>query len=433
MSMFNRPVLWSLVLLVHFVSGQTAGHTQESTLSLDSFSSSSPVPLKTVVQYAREHNPAIQTARERWRAAQYVSAQAGVYDDPVITWDSWNAPENLRFDNADNNIVKVSQKIPFPGKLRLKSAIAEKTAHQQQAEWRTTMLDVEAQVKKAYYDLWGAQQNLQIYTRDQDLAAQAAAIAAQKYAVGQVAQVDVLRSQLEQTTLSTRLAAASIAFNEARARLNLLLDRTPDTPLGAPQAPPPVTAIPSFQTIAALLDDTQPELAAPLSAIERANLALSLAQRAYYPDFEVSLGRFTNFGRRDGFGVTVSATIPLAFRQKYDAGVEEAAATLRAAQQDFSRQKNVILLALTQALAAAELAHTQLSTLLSTHLPQAEQTTAAALIGYQTGGSDFSSLLDSLRAVEQAHLEHITAAVNLEKAWADLERAVGRPVPRRGQ
>lgn len=433
MAMFSRFVLWAMLLLVSLMSQQSHSYAQESAFVSDPFSSDSPLLLETVLHYAREHNPAIQTARERWRAAQSISPQAGAYDDPVITWDSWNTPENFRVDGADNNIIKISQKIPFPGKLLLKNAIAEKDARRQQAEWRTTTLEIETQLKKAYYDLWGARQNLQIHARDKELAAQAAAIATQKYAVGQGAQVDVLRSQLEQTALSIRLTAATLTLSEAQARLNLLLDRAPEASLGVPQAPPPVAVVPSLQDIVELLDDTHPELATRRSAIERANLTLSLAQKAYYPDFEVALGRFMNFGRRDGFGLTLSATIPLAFRQKYDAGVAEAAATLRASQYDFSQQRNLIILASKQALAAAELARAQLSILLSTHLPQAEQTTAAVLIGYQTGSNDFSSLLDTLRAVEQAHLDHIAAAVNFEKAWADLERAMGRTMPRREQ
>ncbi|MGH7427077.1 MAG: TolC family protein, partial [Candidatus Methylomirabilaceae bacterium] len=67
-----------------------------------------------------------------------------------------------------------------------------------------------------------------------------------------------------------------------------------------------------------------------------------------------------------------------------------------------------------------------------THVPQAEQALQASQIGYQTGTLDFLSLIDSVRAVEQVHLEHLTAAANLEKARAELERAVGQELPRTG-
>ena len=51
-------------------------------------------------------------------------------------------------------------------------------------------------------------------------------------------------------------------------------------------------------------------------------------------------------------------------------------------------------------------------------------------VGKETGKLDFLSLIDSVRAIESAHLEHIEAAAAFEKAFADLERAVGGPVER---
>src|SRR5262249_41522633 len=65
-----------------------------------------------------------------------------------------------------------------------------------------------------------------------------------------------------------------------------------------------------------------------------------------------------------------------------------------------------------------------------THIPQAEQALASSRIGYQTGKVDFLALVDSLRVVEQVHLEHIAAATDFEKAYADLEQAVGQELPR---
>ena len=66
-----------------------------------------------------------------------------------------------------------------------------------------------------------------------------------------------------------------------------------------------------------------------------------------------------------------------------------------------------------------------------THIPQAEQALDSSRISYQTGKVDFLSLIDSLRVVEQVHLEHIAAASDFEKAYAELERAVGQELPRK--
>lgn len=386
--------------------------------------------LEIVLTYAKAHNPAIQAARSRLLAAKKAPAQASAYDDPTVMWDNWNTPESLRIDKAGNNIFRLSQKIPFPGKLRLKGEIATKEAEQRETELRVAEIDTVAQVKKAYYDLWLVYQNLQVYSRDKELVAQFARIAEQKYAVGQVSQPDVLRAQVELTRLINRVTTETLSLGKVQAQLNALLSRPPEAPLGTPQYPPPPMVTYSMTDLETLTLTSRPELIVQATAIERENLALTLARKAYYPDFEVSVSRFVNFGQHDGFGLTFSASIPLAFKYKYDAGVEEAVANRQTAQSELQRLQDLALFEVKQALVEAQTALEQLNLFLHTHIPQAEQALASSRIGYQTGKVDFLSLIDSVRVIEQVHLEHLMAAANFEKAWAGLERAVGQPLPR---
>ncbi|MGE0825890.1 MAG: TolC family protein [Candidatus Binatia bacterium] len=388
------------------------------------------ISLDTILAYVAIHNPAIQTAQSRLRAAQQIPAQVSAYDDPRVMWDNWNTPENLRIDQAGNNIFRLSQKIPFPGKLSLQGQIAAKEAEQREAELRATESDVSAQVKKAYYDLWLTYQNVQVYRRDTELVAKFAHIAERKYAVGQVSQPDVLRAQVELTRLANRVTTETLALQKVRARLNALLSRPPEAPLGIPQDPPSAVVTYSMADLEPLTLKNRPELIAQTKAIEKEQITLALARKAYYPDFEFSVSRFVNFRQHDGFGFVVSATIPLAFRYKYDARVEEAVANQQAAQSELRRVQDLALFEVKQTLVAAQTALEQLKLFLHTHIPQAEQALASSQIGYQTGKVDFLSLIDSLRVVEQVHLEHLMATANFEKAWAELERAVGQPLPR---
>ena len=387
--------------------------------------------LDAVLTYAHAHNPTIQAASSRLRAARKVPAQVSAYDDPVVTWENWNAPESLRIDQAGNNIFRLSQKIPFPGKRRLKGEIATKEAEQRAEALRATEIDTTTQVKKAYYDLWLVYQNVQVYSRDKGLVAQFAQIAERKYAVGQASQPDVLRAQVELTRLSNRVTTETLHLGKARAQLNAVLSRPPEAPLGIPRDPPPPVVAYALEDLAKQTLAHRPELVAQVSMVERENLALALARKAYYPDFEVSASRFANFGQRDGFGLTFSASIPLAFKYKYDAGVEEAVANQETAQSELRRLQDRALFEIKQALVEVQVALEQRNLFVHTHIPQAEQTLAASQMGYQTGNIDFLSLIDSVRAVEQVHLEHLMAAANFEKAWAELERAVGHDLPRK--
>ena len=56
-----------------------------------------------------------------------------------------------------------------------------------------------------------------------------------------------------------------------------------------------------------------PAQAAPSRA---SSARVELARKAYWPDFEVSVGRFVNYGASDGFGAMASVTLPFANKAK---------------------------------------------------------------------------------------------------------------------
>ena len=84
--------------------------------------------LAHVLDVVRARNPAIAGAQARADAAAAIPARMAAYDDPVFTWEAWNVPESVAIDRADNNILRVSQRIPFPGKRTLAGEMAAREA-----------------------------------------------------------------------------------------------------------------------------------------------------------------------------------------------------------------------------------------------------------------------------------------------------------------
>jgi len=386
--------------------------------------------LSELVSEVRERNPALQVARDRTRAMAAVPAQASALDDPTLSYEAWNVPESLRIDQADNNIFRLSQKVPFPGKRRLAGDIAlheaERTAH----EAGSVELELVAAVKAAYYDLWQAYERLAVLKREKELLARFSHIAEQKYGVGEASQADVLRAQVELTHVINKLQTEPLAIESAKAEINALLSRSPDEPLGAPEHP----AVPRLDSSPAELSElaleNRPDLAAQAAAIAREESAEELAQKNYYPDFEFSVGRFVNYGQSDGFGAMASVTLPFVNGKKYDAGVEEARARLSAARSDRRRLEDRVRREVQQVFLKAKAALLQYELFVNTHVPQAEQALRVAEGGYETGQLGFLDLVDTLRRIESVHLDHIAAQADFERAYAELERVVGTELPR---
>jgi outer membrane protein TolC len=296
---------------------------------------------------------------------------------------------------------------------------------------RSVELDVLNGATKAYYDLWMTHQNILIYSRDKVLIEHFAKIAETKYGLGQVSQPDVLRAQVERTRLINRVNTETISAESGAATLTAFLSDTEDFPVGVPDTPPPPSLPTPLDELLALALKTRPELAAQDVAIAREEEGVRLAKLNYLPDFEVSGGRFINAHGGDGVGAMISLSIPIAYKYKYDAALAEAEAHLAAARTDRRRVEDALRRDVKQAFLRARTALEQYRLFTTTHIPQAEQALQATQVGYATGKIDFLSLIDSVRAIESIHVEHIQAAADFEKAYADLERAVGTTIPPR--
>jgi outer membrane protein TolC len=386
--------------------------------------------LADLLAEAKAHNPDLSAAAARTRAAAAVPARVSALEDPVLSWEAWNTPESLRIDEADNNIFRVSQKIPFFGKRALAAEVATHDAEMIATEARGTELDVVAAVTRAYYELWRAHRLIAVYTREKDLVQRVARIAEQKYGTSEVSQADVLRAEVELAHLLNRLQTATLAVKGAEADLRATLSRPGTDAFAVPEDPPPARLPMTLEEATTLAVAERPEIAAQRSAIAREDAGVRQAERARLPDFEFAFSRFENAHASDGFGAMASITIPIAQRGKYDAGVDEANAKLSLQQAELRRTEDRIRHEVATAYVRAETAHAQHDLFASAHVPHAEQAFAVTESAYQTGAVDFLSLIDSLRQIEMVHTEHIEAQVEFERAYADLERAVGKELPR---
>lgn len=378
----------------------------------------------------RERNPELRAAGARTQALSAVPEQARALDDATLSYEAWNIPESLRIDRADNNIFRLSQKLPFPGKRGLRADVAAYEAQSAAHEASALELELAAELKRAYYALWEAHARLAVLEREKELLQRFSHIAEQKYGVGEATQADVLRAQVELTHIINKVQTEPLAIESARAEINALLSRALEEPLGVPEAPATPRLADSPQTLSELALESRPELRAQAAMIAREESAEALAQKAYYPDFEVSVGRFVNDAAPDGFGAMASVTLPFLNRSKYDAGVEEARARLSQARFERRRLEDRVRREVEQTFLKARTALLQYELFVNTHIPQVEQALRVAESAYETNELGFLDLIDTLRRLESVHLEHVAAQADFERAYADLERVVGTDLPR---
>ena len=408
------------VLLLFLSSGLARAQNTDSVLR-------NRLVLPELIQEVLARNPELVAARKQWEAATNRIAQARSLDDPILSVQLWNIPQPFKATQADNTIFGLSQNLPFPGKLALKADVASRSADITEQSVRAKELELIARLKQTFYDLFLAQKALQIHHEQVDLLRQFVEIANAKFRAGKGSQADVLKAQVELSLLLQQLPVLEQRRQTVTAMLNTLRDRDPASPLGMAQEPSQLPLEKSLEDLHSLALSDRPEIKAAELDVQRNEQSHTLAQRQYYPDFNVAFQRFQNFQANDGFGAYVAMSLPFSFwtKPKYDAGVQEAAAAVAVARAQQQTLENLTRFQINDLLAKLR-ATDQVATLYrTTILPQAVQSLEAAQVGYRAGKAGFLDLIDTQRAWRGFQLEYFKALVDRQRQLAELEQVVG--------
>ena len=416
----RQCVMVALVLVMFFGSGLSRAQDTDSM-------SRTVVVLPELIQEVLARNPEMVAVRQQWEASSQRITQARALEDPTLSVQWWNFPESFNLGRSGHTIIGLSQKFPFPGKLALKEGVASRSAEMTEQSVRAKERELVARLKQTYYDLFLAQKAIQIHHEQVELSRQFVEIANARFRAGKGSQADVLKAHVELSLLFQQLPVLEQRRETAEAMLNTLLDRDPASPLGLAQAPSQLPLEQPLDGLHRLALNDRPELKAAELGVQRSEQSRALAQRQYYPDFDVAVQRFQNFQANDGFGAVVSMSLPFAFwsKPKYDAGVQEAAAAVAVAQAQQHTLQNLTRFQINDLLAKVR-ATDQVATLYrTTILPQGVQSLEAARVGYRAGTAGFLDLIDAQRAWRGFQLEYFKALVDRQHRLAELEQVVG--------
>lgn len=388
------------------------------------------VPLAVLVREAEAANPAILAARRAWLAAEQRPSQVSSLPDPEFEFSTMNVGGPLPLTGQFNQMMGyaglgASESFPFPGKLRLRGRIAGKSAAMAGRSVAALRRQVRAAVASTYYQIGGLQQTLAVLAQDRRVLTAVAKVAAERYAVGQGNQADVLHAQLEMTQLLAERTVQEREREIAEARLKQLLNRPLDSPdivatmLTQSSAPPPPARLRTGL-------GANPRLQARALAIARAQLGVRLAKRDFYPDFKMDyMYQVTGPSFPYRTSISVGISLPLFFRRKQDSALSEASEHEAEASDAYAQEHNLLAFQARQwylqARADARLLHIYNGGL----LPQSAATWRSTLAGYEAGREDFQTVIAAFLAFQNLQENYWQTLARHEEALAQLRRVVG--------
>jgi outer membrane protein TolC len=384
--------------------------------------------LDQLVEGALEKNPAVQAALRRVEALRRRVPQARTLPDPTVSlgWMGNVKPFGVMRDDVSSfRGVSATQEIPYPGKLKLRGQIADRESEAAWWEYEAVRRRVAADVKAAFYDYGYFRKAIEITGKNKTLLDKVAQIAVTRYQVGQGIQPDVLKAQVEVSKLEQRLTVLEQQAKTAAARLNTLLARDPEAPLGPPDGLEPTPLEHTLETLYQLARKNDTGVQRDERLIERSQLALHLARKEYYPDFGVGYNYWNRPLFRDMHGLTFSVKIPVFYRSKQREGVNEATLDLAGAERSREARLTELAFEVKEQFLAAR-ASDELAKLYSQAIvPQSSLALESALSAYQVGKIDFLTLLENFVTVLDYEIGYYRELANYQIALARLEPLVG--------
>jgi len=389
------------------------------------------ISLQMLVAEALEQNPEIIAMRRNFDMMRARAPQAKALPEPMLSYGYMgNATPIPPFDMqkgdpSSGRALSFSQEIPFPGKLAIKGRMANVEAEAEWWNYEQTQLNVVAEVKDAYYDLYYADKAIETITKNKDLLEKFARIAEAGYAVGKGIQQDVLKARVEISKLTEQLTMLEQRRQVAEARLNSLLFREPETPVGRAEEIRPRDFTYSLAELNEMALTSYPALKAQRRRIDREQYGVELAKKEFYPDFSVSLTYLNRPGMPEMYGVNVGVKIPLYFWQKQRPAVAEATAGAAAEKQRLENTTTLLFLRIKDRYLSATTAQRLVKLYGTTIIPQSALSLESAIAGYEAGRVDFLTLLDNTVTLRNYELSYYEQLSNVEKAIAALEPLVG--------
>jgi outer membrane protein TolC len=387
--------------------------------------------LDDVIREALEKNPEAQSALHTVKAMQRRVPQAESLPDPMasVGWAGNPAPFSvMQGDNSSYRGLTVSEQFPYPGKLKLRGAIAGKEADAAQADYDAVRRRITVEVKTAYYDYFYYDRAIQTTERNKVLLEKLSKIAEARYRVGKAMQADVLRSQIEISLLIEKLTVLEQQRATAQARINVFLLRSPESPLPPAADVAPATITRSLDELYALAAENDTAVLRDRTMVERGSLSVALAQREYRPDIGVSYMVQQRSDLPTMNGVTVSVNIPVFYKNKQRQGVAEASEDRISAEKMSDNRLNEVKFELKQDYLAAK-ASERLLTLYSTGVvPQSSLALESSMASYQVGTVDFLSLLANFSTLLNYEIDYYRQLADYQTALAQIEVLTGTDV-----
>lgn len=393
-----------------------------------------PIPEILTLELATElflqRNLAVEAARLEVNvaAAERVAANLRPRPSTTIVGENLGVRGPTQFNRLYETAITIQQPLELGGRAARRREVAERMVSAAEARLSDALQRRLLALRRAYYEAVLARANLEITRENRTGAEELVRLNTVRLKEGDVAEGELLRTRLEQVKFDSAMAAAALAYEQAKIRLLEQLGegdftRAPTLDLrGILQYRPVTVELVQLRELA-LAKRPELKVAEAEQALAEAELRLEESR---------GKGEITPFVgyRRVGVDDTLTAgiTLPLPFGNRNQGGIARAAAQLPVAATNIQIVRNRVLAEVETAYRAYETARTQVQAYESGLLSQAQESVDITLAAYREGVTPLIALLDAQRTRAEVRSNYLKALFDYQNSLFTLEQATGTEI-----
>lgn len=389
--------------------------------------------LGQALELAEARHPALHAAHFETQAAEGRVSQATVRPNPALSVEAENfggSGEQRRLDSAEYT-AQIEQTFELGGKRRKRTRVAATERQLTGFDLEAVRLDIRAETVRRFAGVLGAQAQLDLAREAVALAEDFTKAVAARVGAGKVSPMESEKAQIllaqkriaceqaQQSLATTRTLLAS-QWGSLRAAFSCA-----DGDLSA------IPVVPSLPDLRARLAGN-PDVARWTSELDLAQAVLAQERAARLPDMTLAAG-VRRASETDSYTLVAGVSVPLPIFDGNQGRIREAEALFGKAEQQRRAAEVKAATELTAAHQSLAAATNHVAAMKNDVLPRVKAVLETVQTGYLQGKYSYLDVLEAQRTRVESQTEYLDALLSVRTGLADLERAVGAPLPAQRQ
>lgn len=388
--------------------------------------------LSKYIKEALTNNPRIEGLFQQYYARLEQVPQVGALPDPEIMFQYHINPME-QSNPLTRTTVSATQRFPWFGTLNKREEQVKKVADMEWTAFEEARNEIVQRVKKRWYRIHELHHHLMIFHQNMDLLGQLRRQVQRRYENGDVSQVDLLRIQIEQDNLETRIVNTEEELETMKVQFNSLLNRPAEAEVQVPDVMYSSQLTRKEERLRQVIYDRNPELHGKKLQEEAALVAEEQARLEGRPSFGIGLMVMNkNYmymplmsGERAGLTGSLTIRLPLS-RSKYRAQRKEARIEARVAREEQQEVTNRLAAEVESQLQQYRDANRRIALHEERLIPKTRQALEIALSEYAGGRGNFEQIIQLQQQLLEYEMMLNTAYVEQNIATAEIEAMAGK-------